>query len=258
MKTLTTLLLALVALAFAGTASAAYPGTYGLQGGPPLGKIRVTQGSQGETAISLGSRVATIRGSYGIPTMITTDTPLGLFRDGSRFVLQSTGITKHTSFVVVRTSDLHVAQTIALEGSWAFDALSPNGRMLYLIHHTSADLQHYVVRAFDLAAGRLVPGRIADRTQRSWVMKGWPAARIVSGTGRWVYTLYSNPGGFPFIHALDTVKAVAHCVGFAWTGGQNGLLQYRLAIRGDRLLVLRPGGGVYRSIDRTTWAVALK
>jgi hypothetical protein len=249
---------ALVALAAAGVAYGAYPGTYGLQGGPSLRRgslqIRATNDA-GDTRIAAGAKSATVRGAYGIPTMITANTPLGMFHDGSRFVLQSIGIAKRTSFVVVRTSDLQVAETISLDGSYAFDAVSPNGRILYLIEHRSSDLQHYVVRAYDLDAQRLLPGRIADKTQSSWVMHGWPASRVVTSSGRWVYTLYSNPGGFPFVHALDTVERVAHCVGFAWQGDQNQLLRYRLALSGNRLLLRRPDGTLYRAIDRTTWVV---
>jgi hypothetical protein len=252
------LLASAAAFAAAGVAYGAYPGTYGLQDGPALQagslQIRVSN-AVGDTEIIAPSRHATVSGSYGIPTMITTNTTLGLFRDGSRFVLQSTGIEKHTSFVVVRVNDFKVAQTISLDGSYAFDALSPNGRMLYLIEHRSSDFQHYVVRAYDLDAQQLLPGRIADKTQASWVMQGYPAARVTTSTGRWVYTLYSNPGGFPFVHALDTVKGVAHCVGIAWAGDQNQLLRYHLAIAGNRLLVRRPDGTLYRAIDRTTWAV---
>ena len=257
MKTSLALAATLVALCLPGAASAAYPGTYGLQDGPPLGKLHASN-SAGDTVLSLGDRQSTIHGAYGIPTLITTETPLGLFRDGSRAVLQSLGIQKRSSFVVVRLADLQVEQTIDLGGSWAFDALSPNGRTLYLIQHTSDDFQHYVVRAYDLDKRRLLPGRIADKAQASWVMQGWPASRAVTANGRWVYTLYSNPGGFPFVHALDTMKGVAHCVGFAWHGSQNGLTGYRLRVQGDRLLVLQPSGAVYRAIDRTTWAVSLK
>jgi hypothetical protein len=248
----------LAVLAVTGVAYGAYPGTYGLQDGPALRwgslQIRVSNAA-GDTAVILPSRTVTLAGSYGIPTMITTNTPLGMSRDGSRFVLQSTGIQKDTSFVVVRTSDLQVAQTISLGGSYAFDALSPDGRTLYLIEHRSSDFQHYVVRAYDLDARQLVPGRIADKTQASWVMQGWPAARVVTPNGRWVYTLYSNPGGFPFVHALDTVNRVAHCVGFAWQGDQNQLLRYHLVLAGNRLLLRRPDGTLYRAIDRATWAV---
>lgn len=251
-------LASVAALAVTGVAYGAYPGIYGLQDGPALQagslQIRVSNAA-GDTEIIAPSRHATVSGSYGIPTMITANTTLGLFRDGSRFVLQSTGIQTHTSFVVVRVSDFRVAQTISLDGSYAFDALSPNGRMLYLIEHRSSDLQHYVVRAYDLEAQRLLPGRIADKTQASWLMQGYPVARVTTPNGRWVYTLYSNPGGFPFVHALDTVKAVAHCVGIAWAGDQSQLLRYRLAIAGNRLLVRRPDGTLYRAIDRATWAV---
>jgi hypothetical protein len=248
----------LVALAVSGAAYGAYPGTYGLQDGPMLhwGTLQIrASNAAGDTAVSAGAKSVTVDGAYGIPTMITTNTPLGLFHDGSRFVLQSTGIEKHTSFVVIRTEDLQVAQTVNLAGSFAFDALSPDGKTLYLIEHRSSDFGHYVVRAYDLSSQALLPGRIADKAQSSWVMRGYPAARIETSNGRWVYTLYSNPGGSPFVHALDTVEGVAHCVGFAWQGDQNQLLHYRLAIAGKRLLLRRPGGALYRAIDRTTWAV---
>jgi hypothetical protein len=247
----------LVTLAMPGVARAAYPGIYGLQDGPPLGQLHASN-SAGDTTLRIGDRQATIDGAYGIPTMITTNTPLGLFHDGSRVVLQSVGIQARSSFVVVRLADLQVQETISLDGAWAFDAVSPNGQTVYLIQHTSSDLQHYVVRAYNLAIHVLLPGRIADKTQSSWVMAGWPGARVVTKNGRWVYTLYSNPGGFPFVHALDTVNGVAHCVGFAWKGTQDPLLGYRLALKGNRLQVLRSSGALYRSIDRTTWAVSLK
>jgi hypothetical protein len=258
MKTISLALFAgVAALAVAGAAHAAYPGTYGLQDGPALGKLRVSNAA-GDTVVRLPDRQATIHGAYGIPTLITTNTALGLFRDGSRVVLQSTGIQRQSRFVVVRLADLRVEQTITLDGSFAFDALSPDGHTLYLVQHVSEDFQHYVVRAYDLVARQLLPGRIADKAQTSWVMQGWPASRAMTKDGRWVYTLYSNPGGFPFVHALDTVDGVAHCVGFAWHGSQDALLGYRLRVEGGRLLVLRPSGTVYRAIDRTTWAVSLK
>jgi hypothetical protein len=246
-------LVAAAALALASAAYGAYPGTYAQQGA--LGSIGVT-GSGADTSVTRGASSVVLRGAYGIPTLITTGTQLGLSHDRSRLVLQSMN-QRHTSFVVLRTRDLHVMQTISLRGSFAFDALSPNARTLYLIEHRSADLQHYVVRAYDLATRTLRPGRIADKTQASWVMQGWPTSRVATADGRWVYTLYTNPGGYPFVHALDTVRGVAHCVGMGWKGSQNPLYHYRLAVSGSRLLVLRPDGRVYRTIDRTTWTVSL-
>lgn len=246
-------LVAAAALALASAAYGAYPGTYAQLGS--LGAIGVTAAG-GNTSVSRGASSVVLQGEYGIPTLITTGTQLGLSHDRSRLVLQSMNLT-HTSFVVLRTRDLHVMQRISLKGSFAFDALSPNARTLYLIEHRSTDLQHYVVRAYDLTTNALRPGRIADKTQTSWVMQGWPTARVATADGRWVYTLYTNPGGYPFVHALDTVRGVAHCVGMAWEGSQNPLYHYRLGIKGSRLLVMRGDGTVYRTIDRTTWTVSL-
>jgi len=247
-------LVAAAALALASAAYGAYPGTYAQLGS--LGAIGVTA-TGNDTSVSRGASSVVLHGRYGIPTLITTGTQLGLSHDRSQLVLQSMN-QRHTSFVVLNTRDLSVVQTISLNGSFAFDALSPNARTLYLIQHRSTDLQHYVVRAYDLASHTLRPGRIADKTQKSWVMQGWPTSRVATFDGRWVYTLYTNPGGYPFVHALDTVRGVAHCVGMAWEGDQGPLYHYRLGINGSRLLVMRGDGSVYRSIDRTTWTVSLK
>jgi hypothetical protein len=247
-------LVAAAALALASAAYGAYPGTYAQQG--VLASILVTNSGDG-TAVSRGAQSVALQGAYGIPTLITTGTQLGLSHDRSLLVLQSMN-QRHSSFVVLRTSDLSVMQTISLKGSFAFDALSPNAQTLYLIEHRSTDLQHYVVRAYDLATQTLRPGRIADKTQKSWVMQGWPTSRVATADGRWVYTLYTNPGGYPFVHALDTMRGVAHCVGIGWNGSQNPLYHFRLGINGSRLLVMRGDGSVYRSINRTTWAVSLR
>lgn len=265
------LVVAVSALALAAPALAAFPGTYGMQDTngilAPNGALRyLTSKSAGGTRLVAAKahggavvRSTTIGGEFGIPTMITNDLPLGMFRDGHAFVLQSVGITPSTSFRIVSTHTLGVLDRITLKGSWAFDALSPNGATMYLIEHTSEnDFQHYVVRAYDLRTHELRPGRIADKTQKSWTMQGYPDARVETTSGRWVYTLYTNPDGVPFVHALDTVAGVAHCVGFAFSGDQNRLLSFSLRLDAGKLLVVDRAGKVYRSIDRQTWAVSLR
>lgn len=253
-------------------ALASYPSPYALQGGEGVmskdGAIRyVAVGAGDKTVVkairtSDGSTVqsATVQGSFGVPMLTQKGPGGGLFRDGSAFVLQSTGYGPTTSFQLMSTNVLAQGDTITLPGTFAFDALSPDGSRLYLIQHTSADdLQHYVVRAYDFSAGSLLPGKIADKTQRGWVMQGFPAARVSSADGRWVYTLYMNPSGYPFVHALDTVNAVAHCVGFKWFPSSSGaLFDFKLGIKGGKLLVRTNTGMLWRVIDRQTYRVTKK
>jgi hypothetical protein len=86
-----------------------------------------------------------------------------------------------------------------------------------------------------------LPGRIADRTQKDWLMHGSPLTRTESARGRWVYTLYTSPGSYPFVHALDTKRGVAHCIQLPWEEdrNQNALYNLALAVRdGGRTLAL--------------------
>jgi hypothetical protein len=266
-------LVVLGALVVVPGASAAYPGPYSVQGGEgvlsndgslhfiALGSgestlVRANRSSDGTTAMS-----RMIAGAYGVPTISTTGPGEGMFRDGSTFVLQSTGWHPSTQLLLLRTQDLSTSAQINLNGTFAFDALSPNGTMLYLIQHrTLQDVEHYVVRAYDLSARKLLPGRIADKTQKSWVMQGWSVDRATSSTGRWVYTLYAHPGGTPFVHALDTVKGVAHCVGIPWPAtdsSQSEVYNFRLTLAGTKLAVrMGVGGDVYRFINTRNWKVS--
>lgn len=255
-------------LAVVPVALGAYPTPLATQGGQGVmssdGTLRFVakQAAEGTvlTAISTsdGSVVKSrpIDGSFGVPSVTYNGPATGMLRDGSAFVVQSTGYRPETSFQVIRTSDLASRAAFTLKGTFAFDALSPDGAKLYLIQHTSSnDLQHYVVRQYDLNAGKLMPGKIADKTQKGWVMQGFPASRATTADGRWVYTLYWNPNGFPFVHALDTVRGVAHCIGMAAPLQNGAVLDYTIRVHGQKLVIRTQGGSVYRVIDRRTWKV---
>jgi len=70
-------------------------------------------------------------------------------------------------FLVVNAKTLRITHTIGAQGDFAYDALSPTNT-LYLIDPSTDELQRYVVRAYESRRRRLLPGRIADRTQKSW------------------------------------------------------------------------------------------
>jgi hypothetical protein len=260
------------ALAVVSVASAAYPAPFALQGGQGVlsnnGSVRFIASGAGESTLVRAYKTTdgstlmsqSVSGSFGVPMLTSTGPGGGMFRDGSTFVLQSMGLHDTTQFVLLRTVDLGIRDQIALKGTFAFDALSPDGSKLYLIQHTSVDdIQHYIVRAYDLNAHQLMPGRIADKSQKNWVMQGWAVDRATTADGRWAYTLYANPGGFPFIHALDTVNGVAHCVGVPWPqydSDQAKVFNFRLSLRGKLLVIKAGSGSTYRIVNTTNWRVS--
>jgi hypothetical protein len=214
-----------------------------------------------------GGRVeqyGSLAGRFGIPAVAADGTSEGLSHDGKTLVLADAAPSPRTvsHFAVLNAKQLYRgAREIVLPGDFGFDALSPDGHTLFLIQRVSArNIYRYVVRAYDLEQNRLLPQRIADRTQRGWVMQGYPMARATSADGRFVYTLYQNPGGTPFVHALDAVKLSAHCIGVPWKGGsdQNALWNLRLALRdGDRELALHwRSGRPYLAVDTRTYRLS--
>jgi len=178
-----------------------------------------------------------LHGSWGVPTIGNGySTGQGLSHDGRTLVLESLGgpFASPSRFLVVDARRMKPLRTIALDGSFSFDALSPDASTLYLIQYASAgDLSHYIVRAYDMRTSRLLPGKIADRSEDEKTMAGTAMTRTATADGRWVYTLYQKPSGEPFVHALDTVGAAAYCIDLP----KNGAL-YNVA------LSLRDGGRV--------------
>jgi hypothetical protein len=258
------LALTLVPSAFAGGSNPA-----GFQGGVgatlPGGDVRyVALDAMGNTSLAkVDRRSGALRntlgliGSWGIPRVGTDSINASLSRDGRTLVLAPTEVRSPSTFAVVDTKAMRVEQNVMLAGTFAFDALSPNGTKLYLVQYVG-DQGRYYVRLYDLAKGKLMPGRIADRTQKSWLMAGFASTRTSSSDGRFVYTLYVNPGGFPFVHALDTVSGKARCTGIPWHGDADAPWNMRLALRdgGHRLAVNWADGGRFVSMDTTTWKVS--
>ena len=209
-------------------------------------------------------RSLSVIGSFGTPFIAQPQDGLGLSADGRTLVLADVPTSyPHTrsAFSFFSTHPLEYQTGVSLKGDFAFDALSPDGRRLYLIQHVDPgdpSQLRYVVRALDVTTLRSPPGRIADRTQKSWIMRGSAVTRTTSPGGRWVYTLYDNPGGYPFVDVLDTVRGVAHCVGLPWTGAEAGVYNMRLSLRdrGRTLAVGFASGRRWMTVDTRTWRVS--
>lgn len=110
----------------------------------------------------------------------------------------------------------------------------------------------YTVRAYDIRAGRLLPGVIADKSDGEWRMNGLPATRIQTGDGGWAYTLYQGGEDGAFVHALDTRSRTAHCVDIPGMTNRN-VMSMRLRLTdGEGRLVIRSGARAVAAIDTHT------
>jgi hypothetical protein len=200
-----------------------------------------------------------VAGGYGIPGADLNGSTTGLSADGRTLILEQTspnGVVRTTRLLVLDARRLRVRQTIVLPGWSNVDAISPDGRWIYLIHYPSlSDLTRYEVRAYDLRHRRLLSQPIVDPHDRGERMAGIPFRRIMSLDGRWAYTLYGRPSGAPFIHALDTVGVRAVCVDLPSSlGADVGNARLQLAA-GGRTLEVSVGGLVQATINTRTFAV---
>jgi hypothetical protein len=160
-------------------------------------------------------RARLVPGRYGVPGAAYDGTTTGLSADGSTLVLAERIGTRplaNTRLVVLDARSLGVRKRIALPEFVSVDAISPDGRTLYVLRYPKArsggDI--YDVMALDLKTGEFRGGPIMDPREPDEQMGGFPLRRVMSSDGRWAYTLYS--GEENFVHALDTLRGEARCI----------------------------------------------
>jgi hypothetical protein len=203
-------------------------------------------------------RTRFLHGLYGVPLVAYDGSTGGLSRNGQRLVLysQTPNHTK-TRYVVLDPRTLRVESRFVLNGEFGFDALSPDGSLMYLIQikggQTGSGLS-YDVRAFDVDTGHLVPGAIVDRREPDEKMTGIPLTRVGSDDASWAYTLYSRSAGGAFVHALHTTAREAFCIDVRLGIADDQLGYVRMRVRGN-VLELRLRGKTVATIDTRTFEV---
>jgi hypothetical protein len=210
------------------------------------------------------ARSRTIPGEYAVPAVAYDSSGSGLSQDGRTLVLirpRTTIPQRTTSLAVLDARRFIVEKTIKLRGDFSFDAISPDGKRLYLVQYLSLsrrnfDPTKYKVRSLDVQSGRLDPAPIVDPREPDEKMGGLPVTRAMSPDGRWAYTLYSG-GDHPFIHALDTVGRTARCVDLDELTGREDLflMRFRLVNGGRSLDVTKNDKSVAR-MNTSTFAVS--
>jgi hypothetical protein len=179
-------------------------------------------------------RASVLEGRWGVPVVADDSTSGGLSADGKTLVLTKVAEAyprSRTAFAVVDAGAMTLRDTVHLDGAWRFDALSPNGRWLYLIEDLERfDPRHAAAWTYDLEHHRLLA--------RARTISGYPMARATGPGGRWAYTLYAG-GEQPLIHAVDTVRRTSHTFGLPdKVTTHRRLWALRLAVRGNRVAVL--------------------
>ncbi len=257
MRVLVTAILAALALPAAAGAVGPWPGTVNAVTSPATGE-RFSVTSDGTTTelvarLHGATRTTNLPGTWRVPAVTSTELPGGLSPDGKLLVLaqvsHANGLRTASRFVVVATKTLEVATAITLRGEFGFDAVSADRRTLYVIEHRDAsNLNDYVVRAYDLAQGRLLAQPVVAAGEDT-TMRGYPVARATTTRGTWVYTLYWRSDGSTFIHALATVQRRAVCLDLEWVV-QNGAWAARLQLSrdGKRLIVRSASGQVVEQV----------
>jgi hypothetical protein len=205
-----------------------------------------------------GGRVVSTRlldGRFTVPAVALDGSPGGLSADGQTLVLirpRAAFPRRETSFALLDTARLRVRDVLTLRGDFSFDAISPDGSLLYLVEYVDpTDPTRYVVRGYDVPAGRLLPDPVVDPKVFGDVMRGYPLTRETSPDGRWAYTLYDGDGTEPFVHALDTETRTAACIVLDALAGRDDLADVRLsyAAAAGELRAVSPRGELLAAID---------
>lgn len=175
-----------------------------------------------DRVLGASSWSTTVAGRWSLPEVAARHLVGGASADGSTLALAEPVAANASSsrFTVVTRTD---AKTVVLPGVWSFDALSTDGRRMFLTE--SVGNGRYWVRSVDVASGRVGDPIVTKSITPTSIevdegpMEGLPMDRVVTADGVTVFTLYDGPS-FPFVHALNVANGGALC--YELTGGPEG------------------------------------
>jgi hypothetical protein len=160
------------------------------------------------------SQKIAVDGAWRLPTFASDPLPTGVSLDRNTVVLvedDAAQTADRTRLAVLEASLSQPARILDIPGTFTYDAISPDGRTIYVIEHLAGPPDgHYQVRAIDVGSGNLKPGVIVDKLKIGEQMAGRPVAQLRRDDGG-VLTLYRG-AEHPFIHALYTADGYADCI----------------------------------------------
>lgn len=176
-----------------------------------------------------------VPGYFNLPPATISDMPGGLSQNGKWLVLDAPAPAE-SHLLLIDTTYATKPAAISLQGSFRFDAVSNDGRRIYMIQQLSST--NYYVRFFDMASMRLDPTIVFDKSDGQAAMSGLRLSGVASPDGHWLYSLYAREHKGPFIHALSLDNPLAFCIdlpggGYNTPGGSGDGLSWSLALSAD-------------------------
>ena len=162
-------------------------------------------------------RSFTLTGRYDLGSAYRV-APTGLSRNGFVLALEATPSAGRSAFAVI---DLRTGatKTLSVTGDMTVDVVSDDATSVYLVEHLRDN--RYNVRLYDLAMGKLAETPIVDLKQvelstpdnvAKGLMAGVYHASVAGTLNAWYFSFYFNPGGNPFVHALNVTARYATCI----------------------------------------------
>lgn len=138
----------------------------------------------------------------------------------------------------------HLVRRLALHGWFDVDAVSNDGRRLFLVQYVRTG---YLIRKYDFGRHELAARSL---TEDGVPMTGTAWDAVADPRGRWLLTLYLRGTGRPEVHTLDLVRGTAVCIDLP-NGSLAAVQQYVLALGRDgrTLYAANPALGVVASLD---------
>jgi hypothetical protein len=167
-------------------------------------------------------------GHWRLPTMGQDPLPVGRSLDDSTIVLvedrgaayDAAGPSRFAILHADAAGALKLVHVLALRGAFEFDALSPDGSILYLVEHLDAgNGGRYQVRSIASTASKLDDTPITDKRFIDEPMAGVPITQLRRSDGI-VMTLYRGPE-HPFVHALNSTERWALCIDLPANGADD-------------------------------------
>lgn len=183
-------------------------------------------------------RMTALPGAYQLPPATMSGVPGGLSQDGRWLVLEAfdttSTIPSATHLLLIDTSYAMRPQHIDLKGFFSFDAVSNDGKRIFVIEYISSS--QYFVRRYDVGIGQLDPNVIFDKSDGASAMGGLRLSGVPSPDGQWLYSIYVRKDKSAFIHALALDDSqIAFCIDLPGSGYSNdgNEFQWSLALSPD-------------------------